>query len=69
MSAQKWRGWAQEPGERRRLFVVALIVLSVIAVAAVVGTLRGDGLSDPSLWVGLALVPVLLALVRRSGLS
>ncbi len=40
--------------------VAKWVVVSAIAVVAVVGTLRGDGLWSPWLLAGLALVPLLL---------
>ena len=69
MTPPRWKGWGEEPRQRRRDFVASLGVLAAITLAAVAGTIRGEGLADPLLWLGLALVPVLLYLVRRAGLS
>jgi hypothetical protein len=51
------------------MFVAALLVLAVLAVITVVGTIEGGGLFSPWLWSGLVLVPILLWLVSRVGLS
>jgi Ni/Fe-hydrogenase subunit HybB-like protein len=63
------RGWSREPSKRRGRLVATVAVLAAIAVVMVIGTIRGDGLSDPVLWIGLALVPLLLVLARRAGLG
>ena len=49
--------------------MAALAVVAILGVVVVVGTLRGDGFASVWLWIGLALVPVLLWLVRAAGLS
>ena len=65
---EKWRGWEAEEGPRRAYFVATAIVLGGRAVSAVVGTVEGRGFDSAWLWVGLALVPVVLWLVARAGL-
>ena len=65
----RWRGWVDETIERRAYFVSSLVVLAAVAVIVTVGALNGGGLTDPALWIGLGLVPVLLWLTRRAGLG
>ena len=66
--SDRWRSWVDETAERRLYFVSALVVVVAVAVTMIVGTFGGGGLTDPALWIGLALVPVLLWLVKRAGL-
>ena len=66
--SDRWRGWVNETAERRLYFVSALVAVVAVAVTMIVGTFGGGGLTDAALWIGLALVPVLLWLVKRAGL-
>lgn len=65
--SDKWRGWESESRQRRVLFVATAIVVAVLAVSMVVGTVEGAGFESIWLWLGLALVPILLWLVEWLG--
>ncbi len=66
---ERWKGWDDEPPRRRAFAVASYLVVAVLAVIVVGGTLFSDGgATSPWLWIGLALVPILLWLVRAAGL-